>query len=111
MRTHPATREHNHGKQSVMLFVLLIVISCLLLLQVGAESIRLSQADIEKLGQKYGQRAKLRLQSWQALLTDLADKDEQEKLTEVNRFFNQVRFIDDIKHWKKKITGPRRSNF
>ncbi|WP_286241034.1 transglutaminase-like cysteine peptidase [Neptuniibacter halophilus] len=85
-----------------MLFVLLIVISCLLLLQVGAESIRLSQADIEKLGQKYGQRAKLRLQSWQALLTDLADKDEQEKLTEVNRFFNQVRFIDDIKHWKKK---------
>lgn len=63
--------------------------------------VRLSQASINQLGQTYGEPARRRLAAWQQLLTDLADADETTKLREVNRFFNQVRFLDDIVHWKK----------
>ncbi|WP_415901118.1 transglutaminase-like cysteine peptidase [Neptuniibacter sp. QD48_11] len=81
---------------------MLLFASALLLTQVDAESIRLSKADIEKLGNKYGAKAKRRLETWQNLLTELANESESHKLERVNDFFNQVRFIDDIKHWKKK---------
>ncbi|MGY8869438.1 MAG: transglutaminase-like cysteine peptidase [Pseudomonadales bacterium] len=65
-------------------------------------SIRLSNAYIQKLGDKYGPQAELRLQAWQSLIADIADMPEKEKLKQVNDFFNQVRFLDDIKHWGKK---------
>lgn len=65
-------------------------------------SIRLSNAYIQKLGDKYGAKAELRLQAWQSLISDIADMPEKDKLKQVNDFFNQVRFLDDIKHWGKK---------
>jgi len=98
----PKTKQLSNLRLNALFLVLLFLLSSVLLKQVGAESIRLSKADIEKLGNKYGAKAKLRLEAWQNLLTELANKSEQEKLEQVNDFFNQVRFIDDIKHWKKK---------
>ncbi|EAR61701.1 transglutaminase-like cysteine peptidase [Neptuniibacter caesariensis] len=80
----------------------LFSISCILFIQVDADSIRLSKADLERLGKTYGAKAQRRLENWQSLLTELANEDEEYKLERVNDFFNQVRFIDDIKHWKKK---------
>ncbi|BBB29226.1 transglutaminase-like cysteine peptidase [Neptunomonas japonica] len=65
-------------------------------------SIRLSNAYIHKLGDKYGAKAELRLQAWQNLIAEIVDMPEKEKLRQVNDFFNQVRFLDDIKHWGKK---------
>ncbi len=65
-------------------------------------SVRLNNAYIEQLGQKYGAQAKLRLQAWQNLMLEIADKSEKEKLKQVNDFFNQVRFIDDSIHWGQK---------
>jgi predicted transglutaminase-like cysteine proteinase len=62
----------------------------------------LSSAFIKQMGQKYGKRAELRLKRWQKLIKDLSNADEQTKLNTVNDFFNKVRFIDDIKHWRKK---------
>ncbi|WP_420554168.1 transglutaminase-like cysteine peptidase [Neptuniibacter marinus] len=85
------------------LLAFMLALSCLIFIQVGAdESIRLSQADIEKLGKQYGAKAQRRLEIWQELLITLANESEQDKLEQVNDFFNQVRFLDDIKHWKKK---------
>jgi len=72
------------------------------LIAVSSDSIRLSQAQIEKLGKTYGSGAKLRLTAWQNLLEELKDAPEEVKLREVNDFFNQIRFLDDIVHWKKK---------
>lgn len=65
-------------------------------------NIKMSEAQIIKLGQKYGEMAERRLRAWQNLIVDIADDDEDEKLHRVNRFFNQLRFVDDIIHWKKK---------
>ncbi len=62
----------------------------------------MSDAQIKKLGQKYGEMAERRLRSWQNLMKEIANADEAEKLDKVNRFFNQMEFVDDIIHWKQK---------
>ncbi|GGO75823.1 hypothetical protein GCM10011348_01530 [Marinobacterium nitratireducens] len=72
------------------------------LLAADSGSVRLSQEQINELARTYGESARRRLTRWQQLLDDLADADEMTKLREVNRFFNQVRFVDDIEHWKKE---------
>jgi predicted transglutaminase-like cysteine proteinase len=50
---------------------------------------------------QYGDSAKRRLQSWQALIRESSHLSELEKLEKVNSFFNQLQFVDDIIHWKK----------
>ncbi len=93
----PRTR----GPALVLLLLILALAASLTLLAADNTSIRLSEATINELGRTYGEPARRRLSAWQRLLTDLADADEQTKMREVNRFFNQIRFIDDIIHWKK----------
>lgn len=44
--------------------------------------------------------AKQRIQAWEALIKSSDQLTEQDKLSEVNRFFNrQIRFVDDIRLW------------
>jgi predicted transglutaminase-like cysteine proteinase len=44
--------------------------------------------------------ARQRIQAWEALIKSSSELPEQDKLTEVNRFFNrQIRFVDDIRLW------------
>ncbi len=65
-------------------------------------SVLMSEAQISKLGQKYGEMAERRLHSWQNLIKEIENLDDDEKLTRVNQFFNQMNFVDDIDHWHKK---------
>lgn len=45
--------------------------------------------------------ARQRIQAWEALIKSSTELAEQDKLSEVNRFFNrQIRFVDDIRLWK-----------
>lgn len=44
--------------------------------------------------------ARQRIQAWEALIKSSTELTEQDKLNEVNRFFNrQIRFVDDIQLW------------
>lgn len=44
--------------------------------------------------------ARQRIQAWEALIKSSTELAEQDKLSEVNRFFNrQIRFVDDIRLW------------
>jgi len=61
-----------------------------------------SQQEIQDAVQKYGLFAGRRLQAWQQLVDNNIDLPEITKLKNVNDFFNEVRFIDDIIHWKQK---------
>jgi predicted transglutaminase-like cysteine proteinase len=98
--TTEKSRLNSRCPASVLTF--LFAIAGLAFIQVDAENIRLSKAEIEKLGKEYGVHAKRRLETWQSLLDELSNDSEEDNLERVNDFFNQVRFIDDIKHWKKK---------
>lgn len=89
-------------RQLLLLLLLLITFAVsLTLLADSSGSIRLSQAAIDRIGKTYGEAARRRIVAWQRLLDDLGNTDEKTKLVEVNRFFNQVRFIDDQTHWGK----------
>ncbi len=61
-----------------------------------------SQQDIQNAIQKYGFFAGKRLQAWQQLVDENIGQPESVQLINVNNFFNKVRFIDDIDHWKQK---------
>lgn len=56
---------------------------------------------INKVAQFYGERAGKRVDAWRQLINNIAPNDESAKLAEVNTFFNQLIFIDDIKLWGK----------
>jgi len=58
--------------------------------------------EIKKTQAKYGSSAANRLVQWQELIDKNQNESEQDKLKLVNDFFNRVRFVDDIIHWKKK---------
>ncbi|QCU91080.1 sulfate adenylyltransferase [Thiomicrorhabdus sediminis] len=61
-----------------------------------------STQEISDVRAKYGDMAARRLESWQKVVDNNQNKTDQEKLEVVNNFFNQVRFIDDIVHWRQK---------
>lgn len=68
----------------------------------GNASFVLSAKLITNVEKQYGEYAKRRLISWQELIRNDSSKTDSEKLEKVNRFFNRIRFIDDIVHWKQK---------
>ncbi|MDR9828233.1 transglutaminase-like cysteine peptidase [Vibrio sp. FNV 38] len=63
---------------------------------------REEQGWVDKVTRTYGSRAGKRVETWRALVSDLKDEPEQVQLSEINRFFNQMNFVDDIRLWGKK---------
>lgn len=59
---------------------------------------------VQRAEETYGARAGKRATSWRTLVMQNRDAGltERQKLEKVNQFFNQMRFIDDIKLWRKK---------
>lgn len=101
-QTQKSSRS-SHIKFNLLLIVITLVGILSLPLMVKSEpGVNLSSSFIKQMGKKYGARAKLRLSRWQKLIKNLRNKSEKEKLQKVNDFFNKVRFLDDIQHWKKK---------
>lgn len=51
--------------------------------------------------EKYDSDAEQRTRDWQKLINDYRNAPIEDKLFEVNRFFNRLDFVEDIKHWGK----------
>ena len=51
---------------------------------------------------KYGADAEQRVKDWQQTLMRNAGEDVDEQLYAINRFFNRLKFVDDIEHWRKE---------
>lgn len=68
-------------------------------------SIALTQQEniwIKAVQDEYGERAGKRVLAWRDMLAEADLKNEREQLNNVNQFFNQLYFVDDIKLWGKK---------
>ena len=76
---------------------LLLSLSCLSL-QIGALD-KEEQQWVDKVTAMYGERAGVRVSTWRNTLTQLSHVDTREKLAGINRFFNQLYFVDDKKLW------------
>ncbi len=49
----------------------------------------------------YGSRAGQRISTWRTKMSEYQGLSEQQQLTQINNFFNQLYFVDDIKLWGK----------
>lgn len=68
----------------------------------SAQVLDLSASLLDWVSHRYGRAAVERLHEWQDMSERLAhDSDEMNKLVQVNSFFNRVRFMDDLPHYKQ----------
>ena len=67
---------------------------------VVADNLLLSSQRIAAIRDQYGRAAAKRLQNWQILVNQARHLSVREKLVRVNRFFNKMRFVSDLQHWK-----------
>ena len=66
------------------------------------ENFRLDNDTLERAEKKYGSDARTRLIEWETLIRQDDSPSDSEKLEKVNRFFNQLEFVNDIDHWGEK---------
>ncbi|MGB5644745.1 MAG: transglutaminase-like cysteine peptidase, partial [Gammaproteobacteria bacterium] len=93
-----AADSKNTRKNKVFLsWVICMLISCVPR-QHHAQTFADSEM-LKRLSQQYSIQASRRGEALNRLLEQLADKDVSQKLTEVNRFFNQFVYMDDKKLW------------
>jgi len=59
------------------------------------------QSWIDSVEGFYGNRAGKRVTAWRNTIAELQGKSEAEQMTQINRFFNQLNFVDDIYLWGK----------
>ncbi|WCE31993.1 transglutaminase-like cysteine peptidase [Vibrio sp. SCSIO 43137] len=59
------------------------------------------QSWIDSVEGFYGNRAGKRVTAWRNTIAELQGKSEAEQMTRINRFFNQLNFVDDIYLWGK----------
>ncbi|MGL5661438.1 MAG: transglutaminase-like cysteine peptidase [Aeromonas sp.] len=84
------------------LWFLLLPIS--LLLSASQSMPAADQRLIDRAQQTYGAAAQKRVTRWRTMVLEAKNnrQTDEKKLERVNNFFNQMRFIDDIKLWRKK---------
>ena len=88
---------HSLSVTKMALFVFIVCVS----LQISALNNK-EQQWIKAVSSVYGGRAGLRVQAWREKQHRLQPQTNRQKLSEVNHFFNQLHFVDDIKLWGKK---------
>ena len=75
------------------------------LLMVSMTSMALNKTEqqwIDAVQTFYGGRSGTRIKTWRETIDSLASASEIDKLRAVNRFFNQLHFVNDNKLWGKK---------
>ena len=83
-----------------LLFVILLTIILPLLPYAADVLPPLTNAYLNSAAAKYGISAKKRLQDWDKLIKQNQNRSEAEKLQLVNDFFNRIRYVSDLEHWK-----------
>ena len=74
----------------------------LLLFLVGIAHSALDEKVLKLVRTTYGKIAYQRVVLWQEILRNYPNRPIDVQLQAVNDFFNQIRFVSDIKHWKKE---------
>ncbi|PJC86939.1 sulfate adenylyltransferase [Vibrio sp. HA2012] len=80
-----------------------ILLVCLLVLSMASVALNSQeQRWIDAVQAAYGGNSGQRVQTWREMIDGLTATSEIDKLTEVNRFFNGMNFVNDIYLWGKK---------
>jgi len=77
-----------------------LLLGAVLAAHIAAQSLFDSEF-VERLSKQYDLEAKARGTRLIELLRSLKGAEERQQLEEVNRFFNQIRYVTDANHWGK----------
>lgn len=80
-------------------------LSILLLVLISTTSQALNTQEqrwVDAVRKTYGERAGKRVETWRREMVQFKQLPEDQKLVEVNRFFNQLNFVNDDRLWGKK---------
>ena len=91
-------QQHSLARWNLRRFLFLLLFPTLL----GAtipEQWDITEAQVEKIGIRYGSDAKVRVNAWLTLIQNHKNSPEKDKLDAVNHFFNQMRFVSDRELW------------
>ena len=83
----------------------LLVVSCTLLAitsPIAQQKTVFTEQVYARINSIYGAEASENVAKWRQLVTELQSEDIDEKLYEINRFFNRFDFVDDLVHWQQK---------
>lgn len=80
----------------------LILLFVLLVLSISAVSnVIFNEQLFSAVREQYGEDAEQRVRDWQQVIDENQNSDVDEKLYEINNFFNELEFLDDIDHWNQ----------
>lgn len=83
--------------------IVTIIISLLLFIPLtGNTPHNISQQELDKFTEKYGEQAKKRVLIWDNVIETSKTKKTLHKLKIVNDFFNKITYKLDSQHWNKK---------
>ena len=97
MPAYPALQPRFARTPAFFCLVLLLLFACLPAAR--ASDTESAQSALGVFEQQYGATARLRIERWQSLIRTGMELGNLEKLQQVNAFFNEVEFINDIDHW------------
>lgn len=80
----------------------ILLLALLVIGWLSAQEFGLPKQLLAYVGENYGIQARGRLQDWESIINNNRGLEIPEKLELVNRFFNKLNFVDDIKHWRKE---------
>lgn len=94
--------KHKQTSQFFGRLIIVVLLAIILPLLPHAADVLppMTEAYLNSAASKYGISAKRRLQDWDKLIKQNQNKSESEKLQLVNDFFNRVRYVSDLEHWK-----------
>ena len=68
----------------------------------ASKTYNISESQVNAIANKYGSRAKTRVEEWDSMLQSSKNEPLLNKIKNVNDFFNQLSYKTDLAHWKKK---------
>ena len=89
-------------KESTLLILTIVAVLAIAGPVITKEIFRVDREILEKAEKKYGKDARVLLIAWEDLIRQDKSSSDLEKLERVNRFFNRMEFVDDIRHWGEK---------
>ncbi len=96
-RVLPVSRLRNCGR---------CLLACVLAMHVCTSAMAgeftMTRQAIEKVGRDHGEYARRRVDYWQHLISSGKQYSDMEKLRQVNDFFNELEFVNDLDHWGKE---------
>lgn len=79
-----------------------VLFLCWIVFHLSAQAtFEFNEALFQKVQERYGVEASKRVRDWQEVIADNKNASTADQLYEVNRFFNRLEFVDDLKHWDK----------